>query len=215
MREGDDSAAAGYTSWGQVSGFFDGDGCVCIEATEFVLRFSLRWSDTYIPQVEQIRRLMIEKGFTPASRFSRTKTNTCSLMVIRRDSVLEISRKMVACTFKKREELLIVVDYLTNRITGNRAIESMNERVTMGVRSGNIRTVDQPWVRAEGIRLARLRVRLSSSCPRVLLNAEVMSQVWNDYSVLRLSIDEIARRNELTPRVVEMILGLVERRGTV
>ena len=50
-----------YTTWQQVGGYFDGDGNVGLEVVRYVLRFRLRFSDTWEPQVITIKSFMNER----------------------------------------------------------------------------------------------------------------------------------------------------------
>jgi len=51
-----------YPSWEQVSGYFDGDGNVGVEVVKYVLKFKLRFSDTWKPQILTIKSLLNRHG---------------------------------------------------------------------------------------------------------------------------------------------------------
>lgn len=56
-----------YRSWRQVGGYFDGDGNVGLEVVKYVLRFKLRFSDTWRPQIETVQSFFHAKGIDTTS----------------------------------------------------------------------------------------------------------------------------------------------------
>jgi hypothetical protein len=47
-----------YETWQQLGGYFDGDGNVGLEVVKYVLRFKLRFSDTWRPQIAAIKSFL-------------------------------------------------------------------------------------------------------------------------------------------------------------
>ncbi|HXY56704.1 MAG TPA: LAGLIDADG family homing endonuclease, partial [Nitrososphaerales archaeon] len=52
----------GYSSWKQVSGYFEGDGNVGLEVSKRTLRFKIRFVDTWKPQIESIAAFLSRRG---------------------------------------------------------------------------------------------------------------------------------------------------------
>ena len=143
-----------YTTWEQVGGYFDGDGNVGLEVVRYVLRFRLRFSDTWEPQVTTIRSFMSERNIKTTGIQHETKPGRLDAFRIdinAIDGVPRASKAMLPFCLKKAEDLKILVDYLEGRITGNQAIERYNEEVRIGRRSGYVRDSVLPYTRAEGL----------------------------------------------------------------
>ena len=123
----------GYSSWQQVSGYFDGDGNVGIEFAKRILRIKIRFVDTRRPQVDSIRgflrRRKVNTGhvgredkkgvWQAAHRFDVTEV----------ESVLKAAKAMLPYVVKKRGDLQIAIDYIEGRITGNEALSLFNNEV--------------------------------------------------------------------------------------
>jgi hypothetical protein len=58
---------APYDSWRQVGGYFDGDGNVGLEVVKRVLRFKVRFADTWKPQINSISVFLASRGISCGS----------------------------------------------------------------------------------------------------------------------------------------------------
>lgn len=81
------------------------------------------------------------------------------LVVGKIHDVLFASKMMIPSCSKKRRELILIVEYIENRITASQAIAILNQEVEIGKRMGVVRRVELPYTREEGIIKGRQRVR--------------------------------------------------------
>ena len=89
------------------------------------------------------------------------------LCVGRRNDVLIAAKEMIPYCVKKRIELLVIVEYLEDRITASQAIAVFNQEVTSGKRIGITRRVNLPYTRRQGLSLGlESRIRLLSALTR-------------------------------------------------
>lgn len=131
--------ANAYRAWGQVAGYFDGDGSVYINTTSHdVLRFSLVWVDNCREQIGQLRHFLVSQRIS-AGEVLRRGDGTFTVQISSPEGVLSTARLLLPFCFKKRKELGIVISYYENTITGTKALEGFNESVRAGVRVGKIR----------------------------------------------------------------------------
>jgi hypothetical protein len=175
-RSGASPVKRGYDSWRQVAGYFDGDGTVMLTARTFTIYFSIEWADTSRAQLKQIKSFLRANAVycQPKLITKHGKYVSYGLHVAFQDSILRLAKSLVRFSFKKKEELRGVIDYLENGITGNELIEIFNMAVRSGTRVGIIREVSLPYTRSEGLRLARrLGARRSGLSRRVLTEAQV------------------------------------------
>lgn len=132
-----------YSSWQQAAGYFDGDGNVGLEVVRWVLRFKLRFVDTWKPQIESMSSFLASMNLACGSIGEGDKRGDWQaayrLDIVEIESVLAAAKAMMPYTVKKRAELKVVIDYLEGRMTGDQAIRAFNEGVNSGKRRGKIR----------------------------------------------------------------------------
>ena len=80
--------------------------------------------------------------------------NTWHVVVSNKQGVVEMARKLTRYCTKKRPELEAVIDYYSNRITGDEFVGMMNSFVASGERTGKIREGGPPFTLLEGRELA-------------------------------------------------------------
>jgi hypothetical protein len=128
-----------YSSWDQVGGYFDGDGCVHIRMdSPVVLRLSLVWVDNCYEQLQQLRVFLKPKSIAVGSVLRHSK-GAYMLQVVSPSAVLATAKELVDICAKKKKELRIVVNYYESRITGTEALSEFNELVRRKIRLGRIR----------------------------------------------------------------------------
>ena len=150
-----------YTRWSQVSGYFDGDGSIPIRFRRYHLKFCLSWTDSYLPRLQGLAAFLKAQGLSPTKPYRSDAVYFFSLN--QQHDVLATAKIMIPLTCKKRTDLQTVVQYLENKITGNEAIERLNESVRVRRRSARIRHVNMPYTLLEGIREGRLFGTLRSA----------------------------------------------------
>lgn len=200
-----------YDSWEQLGGYFDGDGNVGVEVVKYVLRFKLRFSDTWRPQIEAVLAFFTgnEIATTSVSHEEHEgKKDAFRLDVGAIESVLKAAKAMLPYCAKKAEDLRIAIDYLEGRITGNQAIERFNHEVRIGRRSGYIRELKLPYTRHEGLRLAKLEnARIARAAYAVKVSEVVQDKIRKDHQELRLGHVRLSRKYGYSVHVIRRILG--------
>ncbi len=140
----------GYEQWAQAGGYFDGDGSVyLLVASAFVLKFGLVWVDNSQDQLIQLRNFMPASGVTLGNVLKHSE-NVFRLQIGSPHFVLLAAKALEQFTFKKREELRILIDYYEGRITGTEVLSKINELVRREVRLGKIRMPIEMPVYGEG-----------------------------------------------------------------
>jgi hypothetical protein len=208
----EDQLQEGYTSWKQVAGYFDGDGNVGIEVVKKVLRFKIRFVDTWKPQIRSIEYFLSSNGLCCSSIGNGKKRGKWQpayrLDVVEVRSVLEAARAMLPFTVKKREELQTVINYLEGRITGNDAIASFNEGVRLGRRRGKVRNEVVPYTRPDGLRLGKLEnARRARAAYAVDVKPDVQEAIRRDHTDRKLGHVRLSRKYGYSVSVIRRVLG--------
>jgi hypothetical protein len=153
--------SARYDDWRQVSGYFDGDGCVIARIRQLVVILYLRRTECCTEQLEQVEILLLSTEEMPARIYRDAVLAAYHLMVSRQDSVVKIAQKLLLYTLKKRVELQVGLDYYADKITGNEAVALLNEQIERGFRSANQLSASLPLTHTEAVRRARRRSNLT------------------------------------------------------
>jgi LAGLIDADG DNA endonuclease family protein len=151
------SEVIGYSSWQQLSGYFDGDGSVELKAGVFVLRFAVTWSDTYLPQLEHIAEFLRSQNIVP-SRIRLGKStigrSAWHLSVWKFGGQLQVCKSILPYLDKKRVQVKTVIDYLEDRLSGEDVMRIFREEHQNGKWAGRPKNLPMPWSRAQGLELA-------------------------------------------------------------
>jgi hypothetical protein len=194
-----------------VGGYFDGDGSVGVMVVRYVLRFKIRFSDTWQPQIEAIKSFMDWNGISTSSvgRYgSDGQLDAYRVDIGAISSIIKAGRAMLPHCVKKSEDLRIMIDYLEGRTTGNQAIERLNDEVRMGRRSGFMRKLNLPYTRPEGLRVAQLEnARRARVAYTIVVSDEIQRQIRSDYQKLKLSYLRLSRKYSYSESVIRRILG--------
>ena len=200
-----------YTSWRQVSGYFDGDGNVGLEVVKRVLRIRLRFVDTWKPQVESIK-LFMERSRIHTSRVGRDQKDVWQaayrLDIAEVRSVLRAAKSMLPFSVKKSEDLRIAIEYLEGRITGNQAIEAFNAEVRSGRRRGKVRDAVLPLTREEGVRQSK-RENAATARAAYAVHADnlIQDEIRRDHQELKLGHIRLSKKYGYSVHVIRRILG--------
>ena len=115
---------------------------------------------------------------------------------------------MLEYTVKKREDLLIAIEYLEGKMTGNEAIRAFNGELRLGRRRGKIRDETLPFTRKEGLRLSKLEnARKARAAYAVNVSPEVREQIVNDHRDFRLSMVRLSKKYGYSTHVIRRVLG--------
>ncbi len=200
----------GYDSWEQVSGYFDGDGSVSVEVSQNVLRFRIRFVDTWRPQIESIRSFLMRRGIRVGSVLRDKKDDPMSgyrIEVGRIEDVLKTAKVMLPLCVKKQRDLEIVVDYLEGRISGTEALARFNEEVRAGRRSGVIRHDDVPFTKSEGFRRYRLAAAARARAGHiVVVPHETEVGIKKDHIELKLGYIRLSKKYGYSQSVIRRVL---------
>jgi hypothetical protein len=178
---------------------------------KYVLRFKLRFSDTWRPQIEAIKiYLHSQQITTPALAHEphSNKKDAYRIDVGAIDSVLRMAKAMLPYCVKKAEDLRTAIDYLQGRITGNQAIARFNFEVRVGRRSGYIREQNLPYSRTEGLRLSQLEnARKARVAHAVNVSGEIQDRIRKDQLKLKLGQIRLGQKYGYSASVIRRILG--------
>jgi hypothetical protein len=194
----------GYSDWRQVAGFFDGDGLVKVDPGKFVLALGLRWDDNYKQQIEQLAAFLDSRGIRHGKIIK--SGGAWHVLVKRLVDVRKVSRNIARFSFKKRNELIAVLDYLENRITGDQVSSRLNGEVRRGNRLGDIRRVRMPYKRGEGKR--RFAARRAKNLRRLLaiLSPEQAKEIRKSHFHYGVRIKELAKLYGVSKATIERAL---------
>ncbi len=144
-----------YSSWKQVSGYYDGDGSLKVHWGVYSFTLAISWADQYKGQLVHIREFLENRGLIGHIGKYREKARIYyELSVSERNNALGVLKKMLPHLDKKKSQAKAAIDYLENRITGEKFAEAMNEAVRLKKRSSSIRSVGMPYTKREGLQLA-------------------------------------------------------------
>lgn len=204
-----------YKTWGQVAGYFDGDGSVTVHVGKFTLDFGLFFCDNYLPQLHQLRRFLNSHGISTGSV---TKHTYEAMYIIRISDDLSLGRaasKMVPFTSKKTIELRMVLDYMRDRINGSQAIAILNQMVVERERTGKIRRVEIPYLRSEGLKIAGERAHAGARMKLPKLTVGAQDDIKGRYRSGE-TVDNLAAAYKVSDTTIYKALhdGFVDRRST-
>ncbi|HYA56728.1 MAG TPA: hypothetical protein VED22_08040 [Nitrososphaerales archaeon] len=194
-----------------MAGYFDGDGNVGTEVVRYVLKFKLRFSDTWKAQVLTVKSFLNREGIPTSALWHETsegRLDAYRIDVSALAGVLVAAKAMLPFCVKKAEDLRILIDYLEGRVDGNKAIERLNEEVRTGRRSGYIRDLTLPYTRAQGIRNKELEnARKARAAYAVNVNPSIQEQIRKDHTKGKLSYVRLSRKYGYSTSVIRRILG--------
>jgi len=200
-----------YTSWEQVAGYFDGDGNVGVEVVKYILRFKLRFSDTWKAQILTIKIFLSQVGISTSALWHEVREGRHDAYRIEVSSiagVLSAAKAMLPFCVKKAEDLQILIDYLEGTITGNQAIERFNEEVRTGRRSGFIREPTLPQKRMEGLRVKQLEnAKKARAAHAVLVSDAIQKEIRKDHWRHKLGHIRLSKKYGYSVSVIRRILG--------
>lgn len=205
-----DKTGPRYTSWCAVAAFFDGDGGLDVEPRSFTLHWALSFVDNWPPQLLQIKSFLEGQGIQ-VSTLKHSGHGGWKIQVAAIDSMKKVARLMLetGCLVKKREEIVIMIQYFDGRITGNAVGEYINHEVRIGKRTGKVRRFDVPSTYPDG-KIESLR---GFSRSRSSLSTRQKAVIANTYSAKGLTMYQLALVYHVSPPTIyRVVRGL--RRGS-
>jgi len=191
-----------YTTWQQVSGYFDGDGTPMLTLTMYTVIPSIDWADSYKLQLDSVRSFLLKNGFRPTRTYTsdHKEKPVWHLRLYERGGLVEALNLMLPHLFKKYLQVRACLDYFENRITGEQLVEAFNEATRTGARSGLVKAISMPYTREQGHLQARSIVAKGRHAadvltPQVLdeiatrrLRGENLREISFEFHVSRTSI---------------------------
>lgn len=92
-------------------GYYDGDGSVSIFVRKYTVAFYLDFSDQYREQLQQIVEFMRTQGIRTGPVRKMTNVSAYSLGIADQKSVVEAAERTAPFCFKKRMELVTLLEY--------------------------------------------------------------------------------------------------------
>lgn len=206
-----------YDSWGQVAGYFDGDGTIVISDTSnqpYELSLSLIFTDQSAEQISMVRNFLQGHGIR-TSNVLRTSKGTANMVAVSRfGSVLSALKEMLPYLFKKSNEATATIAYYEGRIRGDDLASLFADEVSAGRRENHERKVaiGAPFTYQEGDAIMKVRrkerVRAAIARTRAKVSREDYEAIRTDHFSLGRSLSELA---ELYPQyaleTIRRILG--------
>lgn len=141
-----------YSSWEQVSGYFDGDGTPILTLTMFTIVPSMDWADSYRQQLDAVRTFLISQGLRPTNCYPCGSFKPVwHLRIFERGGLLRAAMAMLPHLVKKRDQIQGVIDYMEDKTQGETLVEIFNDATRIGTRSGFLREVRMPYTHSEGV----------------------------------------------------------------
>jgi hypothetical protein len=149
-----------YSTWGQVAGYFDGDGTIGfsdLSNIPYKLSMSLLFVDQSLDQIRTVRDFLRREGINPGNILKHHRVSAYLLVISRYDSVKKMLTSMLPFLCKKANEARAALDYYENRITGNELVAVFKQEVEAGRRERHQRRIpiDVPYALAEGLALMK------------------------------------------------------------
>ncbi len=191
--------------WRYIAGYFDGDGSVDVDANAYTLRWVLSFSDNWLDQILFVKALLEQRGIR-VQKPRRAGVGGWRLVVAEIESVRKMASNMLESggLHKKRSELLLLLAYYDNKVTGNAVAEVLNYHVSSGARIGKIRQLNIPFTYSQGLRQGirasvvggkflgqRERKQLVEDHVRLCLNGK---QLALKYGVSRATVSRVINR---------------------
>lgn len=186
-----------YQTWGQVGGYFDGDGTVILTLAMFTVIPSIDWADSYRPQLEDVRDFPIENGLRPTKVYpcGKSEKPVWHLRLYEKGGLRTALSNMLPSLNKKFGQVKATIDYFENKISGEVLLRRFNDATREGTRSGFIWDVKMPYTRAEGIAHAQSIVAKGKRAS-LILTTEVLDEIRE------------LRAREATLREISFIYGV-------
>lgn len=212
------SVSNGYSTWEQVSGYFDGDGGIRIGVGMFTIQILVLWSDTDLEQIQHVADFLTSKGIRsegPYLRRGKGKSNDAYNLAVSVDGgALAVLKGMLPFVDKKWSQVRAAIDYLEDRITGDEFID----RINVAVEQKKMRAPRPPFLpkgssipysRSEGSRKAAAYVASKQRFKlRFRFDENQIEQIRNDVLINKKPIGEVAKSYGISyTSVVRLVTG--------
>lgn len=206
-----------YSSWGQIAGYFDGDGTIYFSDTSnqpYKLSLSLIFVDQSYDQIGNVKEFLNRRHIR-TSNILKASLGTANMVAISEFNSVKLAlKRMLPFLCKKAKEAAAALDYYEGKITGNRLLATFKQEVEAGRRENRPRKValDVPYTRPDGDRIMK---RLQNDRLRDALGRYRATLTARDFRSIRIKhfdhgkrICELVREYPRYPReTIRRILG--------
>lgn len=210
------TSSRGYSTWEQVSGYFDGDGGIAIRIGLFTIQILVMWSDTDIEQVRHVALFLVSERIRPEGPYLRrgkgASRDAYNLVISEEGGALITLKRMLPFVDKKKAQVRAAIDYLEDKITADELIESMNVAIERGKRRAPrqpylSRTSGIPYTKTEGHQKAAASAASKQKFKlRVRFDRGQIDQIRNDVLDKGKSIKEVAMLYRLSDSSVRRLV---------
>jgi len=198
-----------YRSWSALAGYFDGDGTVEFSIHTFTLHVRLAFDENWKPHLEGLRQFFESRGIRCGAVRRKDGYNTWHVVVSNIEGVVTMAKRMLPYATKKRTELKAVLDYYEDRITGDQFVNTINQLVRAGERTGKHRGRGPDFKHSQGVLESRRRGEEKRVGKRILhVPVEVAKKIRQDRREKSLSLLELSRRYHCSIPVIKRALAL-------
>jgi len=171
---------------------------VSIFVGKFTIAFYLDWSDQCREQLEQIAAFLRSQGIRVGVVRKQSNSAAFGFRIGDGKSVIEIAERITPFCFKKRKELLTLLEYRKlDLITGSEVQHRFEQLVNVGMRErhGNRSFRPMPWTYSVGYHLSRKSIGLLSHRYRLFqaLSEAQKQEAMERHNVFGESISALAR----------------------
>ncbi len=196
-----------YSTWGQVAGYFDGDGTVGIDVQLFTLGLYLEFTDNWAEQLGAVEAFLSRSGISVYRPSTITRHGAYTLKILVTHSVVEAAKRMLPYVWKKELELKTTIDYYEGRITGQQVIEVFNEEVNAQKRVGKVRVVSLPHTYPQGRKMAQdFTLQRAVKAKIVEVPEKVRGDIAMEHFGSGTSQEKLAYKYQLSRAVIRRIL---------
>lgn len=128
-------------SWQWVAGFFDGEGSISLYVRRYSIDIQVLFTQSYKPLLDELRSFLVKEGASLGIRMAikDKRQSAYSLYVSSNHDVSEVLLRMLPYLRLKHIQAKSTIDYLADRISGDRLVSVFNQEVREGRRHGRIR----------------------------------------------------------------------------
>lgn len=179
-----------------MAGYFDGDGSVTIIIWKFVISFCLDWADQSRSQLDQIAAFLRSQGIHVGVVRKMSSSAAYCLRIGDQESVVRVSEHLAPLCFKKRSELVTLLEYRKlDLITGSEVQARFERFVELGIRERHGKRVfkPMPWAFSVGYHLSRKNIALLSHRLHPFLSEAQKREAQERHNVFGESITALSK----------------------
>ncbi len=177
---------------------------------KFTIAFYLDWSDQSEGQLTQIADFLRKRSFRIGETHRLSKSKAFGLRIGEQKAVIGVAVNLVKSCFKKRAELVTVLEYRKlDLITGSEVQKRFEHSVRIGMRErhGSRAFKPMPWAFSVGYRLSKKSVALRSPQLRQKLSEAQKSELRSRHKVFGESLKTLSEAYGISRSAVWRLLN--------